>query len=409
MRLFYKQYDFVVFLDADWDTQGKRNRQHFLIREIARLSEGKGKVLAIERPVCLITGLFRQRLKFFRRLKCKKVLHRESENLFIYTPFICLHNLLAASVPLLPILNRLLMKWQVKRLLHKLKFRHESLVAWIHHPYQLEDVGLVNEKMLVYDIFDDYSSNVKGKQLTNLQQRENCILSHADVVFVVSEKLLKMMKNRTKHVHLIPNGADVELFAKAMKPETKIPSEIAALPRPVIGFVGKVAAWLNFEILAKLAVSHPEWSMVFVGMYEGNSKLSGLPEYRLFSQSPNVYLLGPKSHTTLPGYLKAFDVCIIPYLLEGQVPSSSPLKLYEYLATGKPIVSVNISHVYSFVPLVRVAYSADEFERNVEEALKEKDSNICQQRLDVARKNSWKRRAEKVLEIIERKLEEKAV
>jgi len=104
-----KQYDFVVFLDADWDMRGKRNRQHFLIREIARLIEGKGSVLAIERPVCLVTGIFRQRSKFFNWLGCQRGLRHETENLFIHTPFICLHNVLAASVPWLTKLNRLLM------------------------------------------------------------------------------------------------------------------------------------------------------------------------------------------------------------------------------------------------------------------------------------------------------------
>ncbi|OHB73447.1 MAG: hypothetical protein A2W17_09395, partial [Planctomycetes bacterium RBG_16_41_13] len=398
-----KQYDFVVFLDADWDMRESHNRQHFLIREIARLIEGKGRVLALERPVYLFTGLFRQRSKFIDRLRCQRDLRRESGNLFIYTPFICLHNVLAASVSWLRNLNRLLMKRQVKRLLHRLRFRQESLVAWIHHPYQLEEVGLVNEKVLVYDCFGDYSGNVKEKQLSDLKQRENTILSRADVVFVVSEKLLKMMEGRAKHVHLVPNGADVGLFTKAMDTGTEIPSKIAALPHPVIGFVGKVTARLDFELLTRLAMSHPEWSLAFIGKYDSDSKLSGLPGYRLFRQAPNVYLFGPKPHTSLPGYIKAFDICIIPYRLEGQVPSSSPLTLYEYLATGKPIVSVNIPHVSSFVPLVRVANNADEFERNIEQALKEKDSTICPQRLEVARKNSWNRRAEKVLEIIERK------
>lgn len=401
-----KQYDFVVFLDADWDMRGSRNRQHFLIREIARLIEGKGKVLAIERPVCLVTGLLRQRAKFFDWLKCQRDLRRESENLFIYTPFICMHNVPAASVPWLTKLNRLLMKWQVKRLLHKRRFRQESLVAWIHHPYQLEDIGLVNEKMLVYDIFDDYLSRVNNKQLIHLKEREAKVLKCADIVFVVSEKLLNVMQWKTERVRLLANGADVDLFAKAIDPVTEIPLEIDALPHPVIGFVGKVTARLDFELLSRLAVSHPEWSLVFVGMYESNSKLSGLPGYRLFRQAPNVFFFGSKPYSSLPGYLKAFDVCILPYLLEGQNPSCSPLKLYEYLATGKPIVSVNIPHVASFVPLVRVANSADEFEKNVEEALEEKNSHICQQRLDVARKNSWKRRAEKVLEIIESVLQE---
>ncbi|TWU49890.1 putative teichuronic acid biosynthesis glycosyltransferase TuaH [Candidatus Brocadiaceae bacterium B188] len=397
----YNSYDFVVFLDADWNILGKRNRQHFLIPEIARLIEDKGSVLAIERPVCLVTGLLRQGSKFFRWLKRKKVLRQEAENLFVYTPFIFLHNVLAASVPLLPKLNRLLMKWQIKRLLHKLVFRQESLIVWIHHPYQLEDVGLVNERILVYDIFDDYLCRANGKQSKDLKEREAKVLNRADIVFVVSEKLLKVLDGRAKQAHIIANGVDTSLFVKAADAETEIPAQIAKLPHPIIGFVGKVAAWLDFKILAKLAVSHPKWSLVFIGMCEEDNKLSDLPEYRLFRQSPNVHLLGPKIHTSLPGYIKGFDVCIIPYRLEGQVPSSSPLKLYEYLATGKPIVSVDIPHVAHFKPLVRVARNADEFEKEVVNALKESDNNLRLQRLAVAQQNSWERRAKRVLEIIE--------
>lgn len=399
-----EQYDFVVFLDADWEATTQKNRQHFLIAELARELEGHSKVLAVERPICPWTNPFRKREEFIQWLEGRRGLRQVGPNFYVCTPFVFVHNLIAANVPGMTRLNCYLLRGLLRRALRKLDFRADNLVAWIHHPYQLEDVGLMGEKLLVYDCYDDYFSQARGWRLGDLRRREAAISGRADLVLAASEPLLEAIQGRAQQVHLVPNAVDVDLFAQATNPETEVPAEIAALPHPVIGFVGRVAAWLDFELLAWLAAAHSEWSFSFVGMHDGERKLSGRPGYRLFRQALNVHLFGPRPHASLPGYLKAFDVCIIPYLPEGQVPSSSPLKLYEYLGAGKPIVSVDIPQVARLQPPVRIAGDAAEFEQAILVSLSEDSDGPRQRMLAAARENSWQRRAEQVLQIIDRAL-----
>jgi glycosyltransferase involved in cell wall biosynthesis len=393
-------FDFVVFLDADWHAATSRNRQHFLIREVARQIERSGRVLAVERPVCPITGPWRRSAKFVGWLAGQRGVRQESPNLFVQTPFILLHNVLAAFVPGVTTANRRLLRWQVMPLVKRLGFRRDRLVAWIHHPYQLEDVGLVSERVLVYDCYDNYLANANGRRLADLRRRETGVIDRADVVLAASESLQTALHDRHAHVHLVPNGVEPHLFSTNPMSGGEPPPELAVLPHPLVGFLGQVAAWLDFELLGGLAELRPEWTFAFVGSHDADKALATRPGYRRFRQCPNVHLLGPKRHADLPPYLNAFDVCIIPYRLDGQVPASSPIKLYEYLAAGKPVVSVPIPHVSSFQPLVKVANTAAEFERSIELSLSQDGDTLRAERLAFARQNSWDKRAEEVLSLV---------
>jgi glycosyltransferase involved in cell wall biosynthesis len=118
---------------------------------------------------------------------------------------------------------------------------------------------------------------------------------------------------------------------------------------------------------------------------------------------PNVHLLGRKDYQELPRYLKAFDVCINPYILDGVAEGCSPLKLYEYLATGKPIVSVDMPEARKFDGLVRIARSTEEFVLHIESALQE-DKSLIRERIKESEKHSWDERFRQVESIVEKTL-----
>ena len=387
-------FDFVVFLDVEWNEEYHKNRQQFLVHEIARQIKGKGRVLALERPVCMMTGPWVKRAKFVDWLRGRRGLRQEAENLFIYTTFVWLHNVIAASVPGLAWANHMLLRWQVNRLLKQMGFRRETLVVWIHHPYQLEDVGLVGEKFLVYDCFDDYFSKARGRRLADLKRREETILAQADLVLAASEQQAEAMRGRARRLYLMPNATDFCHFNKAANENISSSDNMGLIKRPHIGYIGNITQRIDFNLLDYLAQNNADWSLVLIG---GGT---GIP--LTLKSRQNVHFLGARPYDTLPAYIETFDVCIIPY--DQNHPFNvhcSPLKLYDYLATGKPIVSTDLPAVREFKGLVRIAQDMVEFERQVAKALQEDDEQLCRRRVELAYENSWGRRAEQIISAIE--------
>ena len=401
-----EQYDFVVFLDADWGTTSRKNRQHFLVAALAHRLEGKCNFLAVERPVCPVTDPFRKRTRFLDWLRRRRGLRREGANLFVCTPFVWLHNVLAARVPGLTRANRWILGLQIGQLTRRLGLRRGGLVAWIHHPYQMEDMGLAREQFLIYDCYDNYFSAARGRRLADLRRREAAILGRAHLVLVTSEQLQQAMASRARRAHLLPNGVDVELFAQAMRSSTQVPADLCGLPRPVVGFVGRITPRVDFALLAGIASRHPDWTFVMLGPEDSDGPLAGEAGYLDLRSAANVHFLGPRPYEQLPAYLKGFDVCTIPYVLTEFNLGSCPLKLFEYMAAGKPIVSVDIPQVAHFEPLVRVAKTAAQFDGAIADSLDADPESVRRKSLALVGRNSWQRRARSVTDAIQGALQE---
>ncbi len=318
-------YDFVVFLDVDWESADQKNRQHFLIAELARQLEGQSKILGVERPICPWTGLLRTREKLVQWLRGKRGLRRMAVNLHIYTPFVLVHNLVAARIPGITTLNRCLLGMLLKRVLKDLDFRTENLIAWIHHPYQLEDVGLLGEQFLIYDCHDDYIASEQNlTRRKDLEHRERVILERADCVLVTSAELLNT-RRKTNNVHLVPNGVESEHFNRA----TGVESVTTAHFHPILGFTGKITPRLDFRLLARIATKHPDWTLIMIGPKENDRQVAQDEDYQTFAGAPNVHFLGPKLYKDLPIYMQSFDVCLLPYAANDPFNiKCSPLKLY---------------------------------------------------------------------------------
>lgn len=393
-----KGHDFVIFLDAEWEATTQRNRQHFLISELARQLEGCSKILGVERPVCTLTSFFRNRDKFFQWLRFRR-LRKVGSNLYIYTPFVFIHNIIAAKIPIMTMLNRYLLRMLLNRVMKHLEFNTNNLFAWVHHPYQLEDLDLVGEKLLIYDCYDDYiTSGNSLKRRINLKEREQEILKRADCIIVASEVLLKEKSKINDNVYLIPNAVEYEHFFKGAQEIDELSMKNDG---PVLGFTGKITPRLDFRLLYRLVNNNLDWNFVLIGPRENESNLKKDPAYRTFVTAPNVNMLGPKPYQELPLHMRSFDVCLIPYDIDNPFNiHCSPLKLYEYLATGKPVVSTNLPIVKDFKGIVRISKDREDFERQIVKAVQEKDKELYHQRLKVAKENSWQMRAEKILKVI---------
>ena len=392
-------FDLVIFLDVDWEVKTQKNRQHFLIAELARQLEDCSKILGVECPVCLWTSPFRSPGKFFRWLRFKR-LRKVGSNLHVYTPFVFLHNLIADRIPMIKVLNRYLLKTLLNRIMKHLDFNTNNLIAWIHHPYQLENIGLVREKRLVYDCYDDYvSSGTSRIRRHDLKEREQEILKRADWVFVVSEKLMREKSKTSNSIYYLPNAVAYDHFIKGALENDELDKKN---DQPVLGFTGKITPRLDFQLLSRLVSKYSNWNFVMIGPWENEVNLKKDSAYRTFVTASNVHMLGPKLYQELPLHMRPMDICLLPYKTDDLFNiNCSPLKLYEYLATGKPIVSTDLSAIRNFSSLVYIAKDAEEFEWNVVEALEEQDRTLRERRQAAARENSWEKRAKQVIVLFE--------
>ena len=256
-------------------------------------------------------------------------------------------------------INQILLRGSIRRALVKLGMQNPQL--WSFLPNTAYMVGQLNESVVVYYCIDEWASFsfYDSKKMVAMEQE---LLRKADVCFATAQSLLASRRQSNPNTHLALHGVDFQHFARALLPETVIPADVSNLPRPIIGFFGMIHEWLDLDLIEKIADRHPEWSIVMIG-----KSMVNLDRFRART---NVHLLGRRPYETLPAYCKAFDVALIPFLVNDLTRSVNPIKLREYLSAGLPVVSTDLPEVKHFGDLAMVAQTADEFIGQIEHALR---------------------------------------
>lgn len=372
----------VCISSVDWEPLWTRKQQ-----VMSRLPKSN-QILYVEPPISLLSpfkdpqcwGKWRLWLNGVRRL---------NENIYLYSPPVVL-----PFGNICPGINRLNQWWIglfLKKVMKKLHFTRPIL--WTYLPNTVHLLGRLREKFRVYDCVDEHSAYT-GFNKDAVQAMEHELLAQCDIVFTTAQGLYEEKKKYNPNTHLVPNAANVEHFSLAQHPATPVPADIAQLPHPIIGFIGAIRDWIDLDLIEEIARRHPEWSVVMVGPVGVDINIEPLTRY------PNLYFFGHRERGDLPGYLKAFDVCINPFRLNELTMTVSPLKFYEYLASGKPIVSVAMPEVEPFADVVEIGRNVDEFIQGIERALTEDTEEKKNQRLAIARENTWESRVQTMMEKI---------
>lgn len=279
-------------------------------------------------------------------------------------------------------------------------------VLWIYDPRGAAAIGRFHEDLVVYDCVDDYGQQVgdshRAQKLISRLDRE--VATRADLVFTTTPRL------RTRHdrprggVHLVPNVGDFEHFRPAADRSTADP-ELLALPRPVIGFAGNlIETKVSFDLLERVAEAFPDGTLLLVG--PAQPSVAGRLR-RLVDSHTNVRFTGLRPYETLPAAVAAFDVALIPYVLNDYTRSVFPLKVYEYLAAGKPVVASGVPSVSTLAPHLKLADDPAAFVEAIADAVAAGDAGK-EARIAVASANTWEHRAGTILGLIDEELAARA-
>lgn len=278
---------------------------------------------------------------------------------------------------------------QVKKAMRKLKFQNP--LNMVFNPAAGLLAGKLGEKELIYYCVDEYTAFTGASN--GLKEIEENLFRKADLVIVSAEKLLENKKHFNKNTFIIRHGVDFSHFRKALENETKIPDEIKDLPRPIIGFHGLLADWVDFELIKKTAEYFKNGSVILIGKIAVDAE----QKVKILDDIKNVHFLGRKPYAELPAFCKGFDVALNPFAISELTLAANPLKVREYLAAGLPVVSTDIPEV-RILEHCRIGENHADFLRQIEEALK----SACPPKTisDSVKDESWEARIDELREIM---------
>jgi glycosyltransferase involved in cell wall biosynthesis len=292
--------------------------------------------------------------------------------------------------------GRLLMRARVERARRLLAAQGaDRFVLYIWRPDFAAALDARGFDLVCYHIDDEYTFSETEQPISADELR---LLTEADQVFIHSRALMEKKGNINPHTLRIPNGVDVAAFGG----DGPVPSDMAAIPAPRIGYAGYLKDQLDWNLLQTVAEARPEWSLVFVG----TDKVRGSANRAVMDRMaalPNVHFLGGKTTEALAQYPRHFDVCIMPYVRDEYTRYIYPLKLHEYLATGRPVVGTPIDALVEHQEVVRLAVTAEEWIDETEQALASPTSD-AHRRIQVAREHDWATLTSRVAQVISQRL-----
>jgi glycosyltransferase involved in cell wall biosynthesis len=371
--------DIVCVGFNDWDNEIWTNQHHLM----SRLAAAGNRVLFIEslglRRPDLVSG--RDLWRIARRLRRGLAPPRTSDGVTVLSPLVLpLHSNAAARW-----LNAQLLRGAVGLAARRMKLR--APVLWAYVPQAEVLLGVLGTGFVVYHCVDDIAAQ-EGVDAASFAAAERRFAGRADLVIASSPMLVERMRTLSSHVLYAPNVADTEHFASALAPGAIDPA-LAALPQPRIVFVGAIVAnKLDLDLLGALADARPAWSFALVGpvgLGDPGTDVSAL------TARPNVHLLGPRPQVRLPEVLRGAAVGLIPYRRSRLTDSVFPMKVYEYLAAGLPVVASGLPALEE-VDEVKLVDGLAETLAAVEGALHEDSPDRRRARSEAARHHSWEAR-----------------
>ena len=386
-RALLEGQDIVCFSSIDWQFIWQGHQEI-----MSTLAANGNRVLFVEN-----TGVrapaFRDLPRVTQRIKNwwkgTKGFRREHENLFIYSPIL----LPFPYSSVVRRINRSLLTRALNRWMRAIGFGRPIVWTFLPTPLVRDVMRDLDPAASVYYCIDDFASSSHAARKIATSEQQLC--REVDLVFVTSEKLREKAARFSEHVSLFPFGVSYKKFEEVRVAPHQVPADLAALPSPVVGYVGGIHQWMDMRMLTDIARRMPDTTFALVGPLQMDVSTV---------DAPNLHFLGKKAHDDIPRYIKAFDVGIVPYLLSEYTANVYPTKLNEYLAMGIPVVATDLPEIRRFNAdhglSVAVARGADEFVAALKAALRPSTDQERRARIAVAKENSWHARIAEMSELI---------
>lgn len=393
-NLRFASLDCVIISSIDWSINWQIHQQL-----ACSLVESGHRVLFIENtgvrgPRAGDFGRIRERIRNW--LNSARGFFDVKENLTVFSPLFLPfpYSRFALTV------NRYLLSSAIAKWVKISRFHSAVLFSFLPTPLTQLLIDDIDPSLVIYYCADDMSGGSEGA--ARLKTHEEVFLSKVDAVFCTSHALFERAEQFNKHVFRFPAGVDFPKFELA-RSRGRVPDDLAALPKPLIGYVGSIGAVFDQELLAFAARALPDASFVLIGPES--------VDVGTLRACPNIKLLGERPHSEVPGYIKGFDVALIPYVKSTFTDAVYSCKLNEYLAMGTSVITTEMRELRLYAErhgdVLEIAKNKDEFVEKIRQALAVPDETRRLARVSAARANSWDQRFADICGVIGRLLDAK--
>lgn len=293
--------------------------------------------------------------------------------------------------------NESIIARQLQKIIKKFSLKEIVYVnSFIFHYPNLTD--RLHPKLSIYHCVDPVFTPYDAKHGI---VSEKVIVGKSDLVICTSQQLYREKQLVHPKTYFVPNAADIDHSTKATDPYLDVHESLKAIPRPIVGYFGNIERRIDYDMMRDVAKNNEDISFVFAGPMEKEL----IPDY--FFNIPNIHFTGRIPYNQMPNMLKGFDVAIIPFKKTAESTTVFPLKLFEYLGAGKPIVSTDFNPDLKNFTDDLVSYCSDAltFSNAIAEALKNDCDELKEKRIELASQHTWDKRASEFENIIDKQLQ----
>ena len=383
----------VLLSTAEWDNPFWTNKQHTATSLVGL----DCRVLYIEslglrRPSIHTRDWHRLIKRFTKAFSLPKKINA---NLWVWSPLV----IPAASTWYTKLLNRIVFSASLYLVMLILGFNDSIL--WTYNPLTKHYVGFKRFSSTIYHCVDNISAQ-PGMNARLIKAEEQKLCNDVDHVFVTSSNLYCSLKRWAKNITYMPNVVDFNHFSKA-RLRLAVPNDYIDIPEPRLLFVGAISSYkVDLGMIREIALMMPSWSIVLIGLVGEGDPATNIKEINDLS---NIYVLGPKLYQDLPMYMSHSQVGLLPCLLNEYTESMFPMKFFEYLAAGLPVVSTRLSALNSFKDCFLIGKNSSEFVVHIKSILDGRSTINSDYARSIASKHTYEMRSVAMLKIIDRVLD----